>query len=120
MNMSKEAKEITLTAELTDNEEVVDRLDKMFFLVNSEEQKEIESNGLDETLTEFVQEIETMATDRNLAIKNKGELYTKALMSLVLLFADSKTDCATLRIPVEFLKGNDSEEANDGRTDNIE
>lgn len=118
--MSDEIEELTIKANLTESDKVVGIVEKKFALMKSEEiENHVESKTLDETITEFLQEIETEAREKKLEIKNKEKFYTDSVMSLILFFIKPKADSATLKVPVQPLKEEESEEEENGKpTDN--
>lgn len=113
--MNEEIKELTIIAELTDSGTIVGCIDKTFFMVNSEQTENATPKGLDEILTEFLQELETKAAEKNFRIKKKESFYTSSLMSLLLFFTNPDGISAKLKVPVEPVE-KVSEEAKNGRS----
>lgn len=118
--MNEEIKELTIIAELIDSGKIIDRIDKTFFLLNSEEQNEAAPKGLDETLTEFLQELETKVAEKNFRIRNKDDFCNGAIMSLILFFAKPNGISAKLKVPVEPIEKTDQEEERNGESSDSE
>lgn len=112
--MSEELRELTLVADLICDNNSVGCIDKTFFLVSSGAQPEAPVKGLDETLTEFLQELDAKIAERKLRVKNKDDFYKKAHMSLILLFVKPDGVSAKLKIPVEPLESIEHEEGEHG------
>lgn len=98
--MNEEVKELTVIAELMYSGKIVGSIDKTFFLLNSEEQNnEATPKGLDETLTEFLQELESKAAEKNLRIRNEDGFYNEVVLSLILFcetywrFCEAESSC---------------------------
>lgn len=118
--MSDEIKELTIKANLIESDKIVSTVEKKFALIESPEtEDDVESRTLDETITEFLKEIETKAKEKKVEIKNKEKFYTDSVMSLILFFIKPKAASATLKVPVQPLEEKESEEEENGKsTDN--
>ena len=117
--MSDEIKELTIKANLIESDKIVGTVEKKFALIESQETEEDkESRTLDDTITEFLQEIETEVREKKLEIKNKEKFYTDSVMSLILFFIKPKADAATLKVPVQLLKEKKVEEEDNGKPTN--
>jgi hypothetical protein len=103
--MSDELNELSVKAELTLSDEVLETVEKKFFFLGTEEaEAEVEPKTLDETIADFLQEIETKAKEKGLEIENRDEFYTKSVTALILFFIKGKDRLATLNVPVQRAK----------------
>lgn len=112
--MSEEIKELTLVADLISNDKIVGCIDKTFYLLNSGTQTDAPTKGLDETLTEFLQELDAKIAEKNLRIKNRDAFYSEATMSLILLFVKPTGVSAKLKVPVEPVEEKEQVEEDSG------
>lgn len=103
--MSDEINELTVKAELTLSDDILETVEKKFFFLGIEEaEDDAEPKTLDETITDFLQEIETKVHEKKLEIENRDDFYTESVMALLLFFIKGEGKLTTLRVPVQQVR----------------